>query len=114
VRDVDEIAWPSPHRMRARPRTMYRTVSRSPWWCGPVFAFGWTTTVPAQSLLAPVRACVMAAARVMPGVWGVLGSRSPAATIFTPSCCQSIIYTIAGSCRGVIGGPIPGSSAGIA
>ena len=35
---------------------------------GPVLAWGSTTTVPAHNLLAPVRARVMAAARVMPGV----------------------------------------------
>jgi hypothetical protein len=50
----------------------------------PDFALGSTTTVPAHNLLAPVRACVIAAARVMPGVWGVLGSSSLAGTILTP------------------------------
>ena len=66
-------------------------------------AFGWTTTVPAQSLFAPVRAWVMAAARVIPGVWGVLGSRSPDGTILTPLSCQSMIYTIAAFSLGVSG-----------
>lgn len=59
---------------------------------GPVLACGWTTTVPAHSLLAPVRACVIAAARVIPGVWGVFESSPPACTIFTPCCFQSIGY----------------------
>lgn len=31
----------------------------------------------------------MAAARVIPGVWGVFVSTSPACTIFTPCCFQS-------------------------
>jgi len=50
----------------------------------PVFAFGWITTVPAQSFSAPVRAWVMAAARFMPGVCGVLTSSSLACTTRTP------------------------------
>src|SRR5258708_7486537 len=41
------------------------TLSTGPWWWAPVFAFGWMTTVPAQSFSAPVRAWVMAAARFM-------------------------------------------------
>ena len=36
-----------------------------------------------------MRACVIAAARVMPGVCGVLGSSVPARTIFTPCSSQS-------------------------
>ena len=40
----------------------------------------------------PVRACVMAAARVIPGVWAVFVSRSRACTIFTPYCFQSNAY----------------------
>src|SRR5271156_1097942 len=65
------------------------TVSTSPWWCGPVLASGWTTTVPAQSFCAPVRAWEMAAARVMPGVCGVLVSRLLARTMRRPCVCQS-------------------------
>ena len=60
--------------------------------------------MPAQSLFAPVRAWVIAAARVIPGVCGVFGSRSLAGTILTPLCCQSMIYTIAAfssRCRGI-------------
>src|SRR5271165_7619383 len=37
----------------------------------------------------------MAAARVIPGVCAVLGSRSPPGTILTPLCCQSMTNTIA-------------------
>src|SRR5262245_50991451 len=51
-------------------------------------------TVPAHSLLAPVRARVIAAARVMPGVCGVLESSCPARTIFTPCSRQSIFETL--------------------
>src|SRR5260221_7507030 len=47
-------------------------------------------TVPAHNLLAPVRACVMAAARVMPFVCGVFGSSWSLRIIFTPSSRQSI------------------------
>src|SRR5260221_14285641 len=47
-------------------------------------------TVPAHNLLAPVRACVMAAARVMPFVCGVFGSNWSLRIIFTPSSRQSI------------------------
>ena len=43
------------------------------------------------SLLAPVRACVMAAALVMPGVCGVLLSNVPARTILTPCSFQSMV-----------------------
>src|SRR4051794_9456186 len=42
------------------------------------------TTVPAHSFSAPARAVSIAAMRVMPGVWGVLGSSSPAWTTRTP------------------------------
>src|SRR6185436_5112423 len=42
------------------------------------------TTVPAQSFSAPARACVIAAARFIPGVCGVLVSSSPARTTRTP------------------------------
>src|SRR5687768_4571759 len=42
------------------------------------------TTVPAQSFSAPARAWVMAAARFMPGVWGVLMSSSLEWTTRTP------------------------------
>src|SRR5215813_13154464 len=34
----------------------------------------------------------MAAARVIPALWGVLVSSSPARTIFTPCCFQSKIF----------------------
>src|SRR5215208_3726370 len=47
------------------------------------------TTVPAQSFSAPARAAVIAAARVIPAVWGVFVSRSPACTTRTPCCRQS-------------------------
>src|SRR5947207_3853499 len=46
------------------------------------------TTVPAQSFSAPVRACVMAAARFMPGVCAVLMSSSLDFTTRTPSYFQ--------------------------
>src|ERR1700704_1911888 len=61
------------------------TLSSGPWWCAPVFALGWMTTVPAQSFSAPARAWVMAAARFMPGVWAGLMSSSSAVTTRTPS-----------------------------
>src|SRR4051794_3892101 len=48
------------------------------------------STVPAQSFSAPARAVVMAAARVMPGVCGVLESSSPARTTRTPLVRQSV------------------------
>jgi hypothetical protein len=51
-------------------------------------------TVPAHSLFAPVRACVMAAARFMPGVYGVLGSSWSARIIFTPCSRQSTFGTL--------------------
>jgi len=50
-------------------------------------------TMPAHNLIAPVRACVMAAARSMPGVCGVLGSSWSARIIFTPCSRQSIFET---------------------
>jgi hypothetical protein len=43
------------------------------------------TTVPAQSFSAPARACVIAAARFMPGVCAVLMSSSFECTTRTPS-----------------------------
>jgi hypothetical protein len=49
--------------------------------------------LPAHSLSAPVRACVMAAARVMPGFGGVFVSSSPACTILTPYSFQSMSIT---------------------
>src|SRR6185436_19261084 len=61
------------------------TLSTGPWWCAPVFAFGWMTTVPAQSFSAPMRAWVMAAARFMPGVCAVLMSSWSEWTTRTPS-----------------------------
>src|SRR5215510_12208506 len=60
------------------------TLSTGPWWWAPVFALGWITTVPAQSFSAPARAWVMAAARFMPGVCGVLMSSSLECTTRTP------------------------------
>src|ERR1700730_15033588 len=51
-------------------------------------------TVPAHNLFAPVRACVMAAARFMPSVCGVLESSWSARTIFTPCSRQSIFGTL--------------------
>src|SRR5688572_10447892 len=62
------------------------TLSTGPWWWAPVLALGWMTTVPAQSFSAPARARVIAAARLMPGVWGVLMSSSLECTTRTPSC----------------------------
>src|SRR5690348_15858848 len=62
------------------------TLSTGPWWWAPVFALGWITTVPAQSFSAPARACVIAAARFMPGVCGVVMSSSFACTTRTPAC----------------------------
>src|ERR671918_1894863 len=64
-------------------------LSRWPWWCAPVLALGCTETVPAQSLLAPALAKSIAAARVMPGVCGVLKSSSDALTMRTPCVRQS-------------------------
>src|SRR4029453_536647 len=60
------------------------TLSTGPWWCAPVLALGWMTTVPAHSFSAPARAWVIAAARFMPGVCGVLMSSSLACTTRTP------------------------------
>src|SRR5271166_6009132 len=51
-------------------------------------------TVPAHNLFAPVRACVMAAARFMPSVCGVLESSWSARIIFTPCSRQSIFGTL--------------------
>src|SRR5690606_28683161 len=65
-------------------------LSRWPWWWAPVLAFGCTLTVPAQSLEAPALAKLIAAARVMPGVCGVLKSSSDALTMRTPWLRQSI------------------------
>ena len=50
-----------------------------------------------QSFSAPVRARVIAAARVIPGVWGVFGSSSPALTMQTPSVFHSGIPFCGGS-----------------
>src|SRR3984885_5345536 len=61
------------------------TLSTGPWWCAPVLAFGWMTTVPAHSFSAPARAWVIAAARFIPGVWAVLMSSSLERTTRTPS-----------------------------
>src|SRR3954451_1084935 len=78
------------------------TLSTGPWWCAPVLALGWITTVPAQSFSAPARAWVMAAARFMPGVCAVLISSSLACTTRTPlyfqpdSCVMSSLDLDAG------------------
>lgn len=56
-------------------------------------ASGRTIMVPAHSLFAPVRACVMAAARVIPDVCGVFVSRSPAFKILTPFSFQFMSVT---------------------
>src|SRR3954468_8764653 len=66
------------------------TLSTGPWWWAPVLASGWMTTVPAHSFSAPARAAVIAAARFMPGVCGVLGSSSSAWTTQTPFRRQSM------------------------
>src|SRR5213075_710749 len=50
------------------------------------------TTVPAQSFSAPARACVIAAARFMPGVCAVLVSSSFACTTRTP--CRRHLETV--------------------
>src|ERR687898_2307100 len=47
------------------------------------------TTVPAHSFSAPARAAVIAAARFIPGVWGVFTSSSSACTTRTPRRRQS-------------------------
>src|SRR6185295_3711085 len=60
------------------------TLSTGPWWWAPVFAFGWMTTVPAHSFSAPARACVIAAARFIPGVCAGLMSSSFECTTRTP------------------------------
>ena len=55
-----------------------------------------TTTVPAHSLFAPARAWVIAAARVIPGVCGVLRSSSSDRTTRMPCVFQSgFIFVIA-------------------
>src|SRR5450755_4685020 len=66
------------------------TLSTGPWWCAPVLASGSMITVPAHSFSAPVRAVVTAAARVMPGVCGVLMSSSSLRTTRTPLVRQSV------------------------
>src|SRR5690349_3294770 len=63
------------------------------------------TTVPAQSFSAPARACVIAAARFMPGVCGVLMSSSFECTTRTPlnfhfeSAIGGRLYTLAATRR---------------
>src|SRR4051794_26528522 len=52
------------------------------------------TTVPAQSFSAPARARVMAAIRLIPGVWGVLGSSSSPRTTRTPRSRQSVTSAV--------------------
>src|SRR5262252_5697713 len=64
------------------------TLSRCPWWWAPVLAPAWICTVPAHSFCAPTRAKLIAAARFMPGVCGVLVSRDPAGMTRTPECFQ--------------------------
>src|SRR4051794_23998033 len=65
------------------------TLSTGPWWWAPVRASGSMATVPAHSLSAPARAAVIAAARLMPGVCGVLTSSWWARTTRTPCSRQS-------------------------
>src|SRR5437588_9727290 len=66
------------------------TLSSGPWWCAPVLALAWIWTVPAQIFCAPTRAKLIAAARFMPGVCGVLvSSWSPGMTL-TPLVFQSM------------------------
>src|SRR5881275_2428370 len=66
------------------------TLSSAPWWCAPVLALAWIWTVPAQIFCAPTRAKLIAAARFMPGVCGVLvSSWSPGITL-TPFVFQSV------------------------
>src|SRR5205823_9071821 len=66
------------------------TLSSAPWWCAPVLALAWMWTVPAQIFCAPTRAKLIAAARFMPGVCGVLvSSWSPGMTL-TPLVFQSM------------------------
>src|SRR6266446_4773732 len=80
----------SPQRIRARPLSTYMTLSSAPWWCAPVLALAWIWTVPAQIFCAPTRAKLIAAARFIPGVCGVLvSSWSPGMTL-TPLVFQSI------------------------
>src|SRR6266478_3162654 len=58
--------------------------------CAPVLALAWMWTVPAQIFCAPTRAKLIAAARFMPGVCGVLvSSWSPGMTL-TPLVFQSM------------------------
>src|ERR1700736_3966876 len=52
------------------------------------------TTVPAHSLSAPARALQIAAARFIPGVCAVLGSKSSACTIRTPRRRQSVSLVV--------------------
>ena len=61
-------------------------LSRRPWWCAPVLALAWIVTVPAHSFCAPTRAKLIAAARDMPGVCGVLESRLLEGMTATPVC----------------------------
>src|SRR4051794_39167716 len=49
------------------------------------------TTVPAHSFSAPARAAVIAAARLMPGVCGVLASSWSSRTTRTPCSRQSVV-----------------------
>src|SRR5216683_4773278 len=66
------------------------TLSSAPWWCAPVLALAWMWSVPAQIFCAPTRAKLIAAARFMPGVCGVLvSSWSPGMTL-TPLVFQSM------------------------
>src|SRR5579864_4360139 len=73
------------------------TLSSAPWWCAPVLALAWIWTVPAQIFCAPTRAKLIAAARFMPGVCGVLvSSWSPGMTL-TPLVFQSMPLVSCGS-----------------
>src|SRR3984893_10382013 len=67
------------------------TLSSAPWWCAPVLALAWIWTVPAQIFCAPTRAKLIAAARFMPGVCGVLVSSCSPGITLTPLVFQSIL-----------------------
>src|SRR5579864_4169008 len=66
------------------------TLSSAPWWCAPVLALAWMRTVPAQIFCAPTRAKLIAAARFIPGVCGVLVSSWSPGMTFTPWVFQSM------------------------
>jgi hypothetical protein len=72
------------------------TLSSAPWWCGPVLAFVWIQTVPARIFCAPAWARSIAAARVIPGVWGVFGSSASKRTMRPPWSRQDADGSVAG------------------